>query len=142
MSTLMRVKVLDPEHAYLLTLDRPNSSANILDLETLQELDERLRALSGDTGCRGLIIESAKPSIFIAGADINQIAAAKSEDELAHLVRLGQQVMNRLATFHAPTVSCIHGAALGGGFEFSLACDYRIASRDRVTQIGLPMEFK
>ena len=35
-------------------------------------------------------------------------------------------------------VATIHGVALGGGFEIALACDYRIASSDSVTKVGLP----
>ena len=35
-------------------------------------------------------------------------------------------------------MAAIHGVALGGGFEISLACDYRIASSDAVTKVGLP----
>src|SRR4029450_11053204 len=37
-----------------------------------------------------------------------------------------------------PTVAAIHGAAVGGGYEVCLACDYRVASTDTATKIGLP----
>src|SRR5216110_2718233 len=50
----------------------------------------------------------------------------------------GQQVLNRLAGLKIPTVAAIHGASAGGGYEVTLACDYRIASDDPATRIGLP----
>ena len=46
--------------------------------------------------------------------------------------------MNRIAALQIPTVAAIHGAAVGGGYELCLACDYRIASPDHATKIGLP----
>ncbi len=46
--------------------------------------------------------------------------------------------MNRLADLKIPTVAAIHGASAGGGYEVTLACDYRIASDDPATRIGLP----
>ena len=54
------------------------------------------------------------------------------------MIELGQAVFNRIAALKIPTVAAIHGAAVGGGYEISLACDYRIASPDRATKIGLP----
>lgn len=45
---------------------------------------------------------------------------------------------HRLPKLKVPTVAAIHGAALGGGYEVCLACDYRMASDDRSTRIGLP----
>src|SRR5262249_7981179 len=50
----------------------------------------------------------------------------------------GQRVLNRLADLKIPTVAAIHGASAGGGYEVALACDYRIASDDLATRIGLP----
>ena len=47
-------------------------------------------------------------------------------------------MFNRIAALPVPTVAAIHGVAVGGGYEIALACDYRIASPDRVTKIGLP----
>src|SRR5262245_3000210 len=53
-------------------------------------------------------------------------------------IERGQQVFNRLAGLKIPTVAAIHGASAGGGYEVALACDYRVASNDPATRIGLP----
>src|SRR5439155_5011304 len=58
--------------------------------------------------------------------------------QVRELIELGQSVMDRLAALPIPTVAAIHGAAFGGGYELCLACDYRVASSDRATKIGLP----
>src|SRR5437764_2975387 len=49
-----------------------------------------------------------------------------------------QKIFNRLADLKIPTVAAIHGASAGGGYEVTLACDYRIATDDPTTRIGLP----
>ncbi len=121
----------------VLTFDRPGSSANIFDRATLVDLREHLLVISSQSGIRGLILASAKPSIFVAGADLKSMSGA-SPDQVRELIELGQSVMNHLANLSIPTIAAIHGAALGGGYEVSLACDYRIASTDRSTKIGLP----
>ena len=122
----------------VLTFDRPGSSANIFDLRTLKETAEELDFVAGAAELKGLIIISAKRSIFIAGADLHMMSAAASPEEVRELIELGQKVMNRLASLRIPTAAAIHGAAVGGGYELCLACDYRVASSDRATKIGLP----
>src|SRR5207253_1650074 len=54
------------------------------------------------------------------------------------LIELGQSVFGRIAALPVPSVAAIHGACVGGGYEICLACDYRVASSDRATKIGLP----
>jgi 3-hydroxyacyl-CoA dehydrogenase / enoyl-CoA hydratase / 3-hydroxybutyryl-CoA epimerase len=122
----------------VLRFDRPGSAANIFDLRTLEELAEELEFIAGAPQLKGLVITSAKPSIFIAGADLRMISEAASPEEGRKLIEAGQQVMNRLAALPIPSVAAIHGAAVGGGCELCLACDYRVASLDRATKIGLP----
>ncbi len=122
----------------VLTFDRPDSSANLFDRATLVELNDQLTFISRDTGLKGLILTSAKKSIFIAGADIHAMASGVKPDDMRELIQLGQSVFNRLAALSIPTVAAIHGACLGGGFEVCLACDYRLASPERATKIGLP----
>ncbi len=122
----------------VLTFDRPGSAANIFDRRTLTELGEELDFIAGAPQLRGVIITSAKRSIFIAGADLNMMGENASPQDVRELIELGQTVMNRLAALPIPTVAAIHGAAVGGGYELCLACDYRVASTDRTTKIGLP----
>ncbi len=123
---------------YTMIFDRPDSSANIFDTSTFDELEDHIKALAGDTRMQGLIFQSAKESIFIAGADIGELAACTSDEELTGLIERGQRLFQRIAALPAVTVAAIHGAALGGGYELCLACDFRIASGDRATKIGLP----
>ena len=122
----------------VLKFDRPDSPANIFDLETLTELESHLDAVAKpEAGIRGLIITSAKPGIFMAGADLHSIRKMNSE-EVKNLIRRGQEVFNKLAALTFPTVAAVHGAALGGGYEVCLACDWRVASTADATKLGLP----
>lgn len=126
------------EQICVLTFDRPGSSANIFDRATLNELNEHLDFISAYPGLKGLVLCSAKKSIFIAGADLHSIAAETDPAKLRELIEFGQTVFNRIAALPIVTVAAIHGACVGGGFEISLACDWRVASTDKATRIGLP----
>src|SRR5215471_16806740 len=77
----------------VLTFDRPGSSANIFDRATLIDLREHLLVVGSQAKIKGLILASAKPSIFIAGADLKSMSSA-SADQLKELIELGQSVMN------------------------------------------------
>jgi 3-hydroxyacyl-CoA dehydrogenase / enoyl-CoA hydratase / 3-hydroxybutyryl-CoA epimerase len=122
----------------ILTFDRPNSTANIFDQRTLDELNAHLDFLESEKSVKGLIIRSAKPKIFIAGADLNAFTQDLSAERIASVIEQGQKTFERIARLPYPTVATIHGVALGGGFEIVLACDYRIASSDSATKVGLP----
>ncbi len=121
-----------------LTFDRPDSTANFFDQRTLEELNEHLDFLESEKSLPGLILRSAKPKVFIAGADLNAFMHAFSGEDLATVIERGQKTFDRVARLPYPTVAAIHGVALGGGFEIALACDYRVASSDSVTKVGLP----
>ena len=128
----------------VLTFDRPDSAANIFDSTTLDELDAHLTFIAAHSELKGLVLLSAKPAIFIAGADVHTLynlirtPAPDLRERLASMVERGQNLFDRLAELPLPTVAAIHGAALGGGLEVCLACDFRIASPDNVTKLGLP----
>src|SRR5260370_22137172 len=122
----------------VLTFDRPESGANIFDVATMSELGEHVDAVERDNSLRGLIITSAKKSIFIAGADLKTLLKQAQTGELRGFIAEGQKVFNRFAALKVSTVSAIHGACAGGGYEITLACDYRVASDDPATKIGLP----
>ncbi|WP_193214665.1 3-hydroxyacyl-CoA dehydrogenase NAD-binding domain-containing protein [Luteolibacter marinus] len=121
----------------VLTFDREGSSANLFDRQALVELSDKLDALSAHPELKGLLIRSAKPSIFIAGADLKILSSAEGDD-LRDLIELGQATFQKLARLPYVTVAAIHGACVGGGYELALACDWRIASDAPATRIGLP----
>jgi 3-hydroxyacyl-CoA dehydrogenase/enoyl-CoA hydratase/3-hydroxybutyryl-CoA epimerase len=83
------------------------------------------------------VLRSAKERIFIAGADIKAIRSMQHL-RVNDLIWLGQAVFDRLARLSMPKIAAIHGACMGGGFEVTLACDWRIASDHESTKIGLP----
>ena len=122
----------------LLTFDRPESGANIFDAATLDELNEHLDFVESDASLRGVILTSAKKSIFIAGADLKTLLQQAQTGDLRAFIAEGQRILNRLAELEISTVAAIHGACAGGGYEVTLACDYRVASDDPATRIGLP----
>jgi len=121
-----------------LTFDRPESGANIFDAPTMQNLSEHLDAIEKDPSIKGVLVTSAKKSIFIAGADLKTLLKQAQTGELRAFISEGQKVFNRLAALKVPTVAAIHGACAGGGYEITLACDHRVASNDSATKIGLP----
>jgi 3-hydroxyacyl-CoA dehydrogenase / enoyl-CoA hydratase / 3-hydroxybutyryl-CoA epimerase len=122
----------------VLTFDRPDSGANIFDAATMRELSEHVDAIERDNSLRGLLITSAKKSIFIAGADLKTLLKQAPTGEMRGFIAEGQHVFNRIAALKIPTVAAIHGATAGGGYEVTLACDYRVATDDPATRIGLP----
>jgi 3-hydroxyacyl-CoA dehydrogenase/enoyl-CoA hydratase/3-hydroxybutyryl-CoA epimerase len=130
-------RVVRDDGICVLTFDRPDSAANVFDQRTLLELEEELDFIIGARQLKGVILTSAKRSIFIAGADLKSMSQA-SPLALRELIELGQIVMNRLATLPIPTVAAVQGVAAGGGYELCLACDYRVASTNPATKLGLP----
>ncbi len=122
----------------LLAFDRPESGANIFDAATLRDLNAQLDAIESDASLSGLVITSSKKSIFIAGADLKTLLRQAQTGELRAFIAEGQRIFNRIAALKIPTCAAIHGACAGGGYEITLACDWRVASDDPATRIGLP----
>src|SRR5205823_770677 len=114
------------------------SGTNIFDAATMSELSEHVDAIERDNSVRGLIITSAKRSIFVAGADLKTLLKQAQTGELRDFIAKGQRVFNRIAGLKIPSVAAVHGACAGGGYEITLACDWRVASDDPATRIGLP----
>ena len=114
-------------------------SMNTLDIETMTELGEIVEELhKKSSDLKGAIFFSHKENCFIAGADINLISAFSTESEAADKAEQGQNIYNRVEDLTIPTVVCVDGVCLGGGLEFSLACNVILASNSPKTSIGLP----
>ncbi|GAA3922138.1 3-hydroxyacyl-CoA dehydrogenase NAD-binding domain-containing protein [Luteimonas lutimaris] len=121
----------------VLSFDRAGESVNTFAQDVLIELESLLERLAMDPPA-GLVLRSGKAKGFIAGADIREFAEFDAKGTIGDSIRRGQQAFQRLAELRCPTVSAIHGFCMGGGTEISLACDYRVASNDPSTRIGLP----
>ena len=135
------VSVTEPQTGIaLVTMDTPGSSANVLTEDLFAELDATFAQLQERTDLTGVVLYSAKPKIFVAGADLKRIWRTLDwpDEKIVEFCKDGQNVMARLSQMNCPTVAAIHGACLGGGLEITLWCDYRIATNDRRTILGLP----
>jgi 3-hydroxyacyl-CoA dehydrogenase/enoyl-CoA hydratase/3-hydroxybutyryl-CoA epimerase len=128
---------VDADDIGWITIDRPGSSANTLGRAVLLELQQLIAAAEART-LRGLVLRSAKSSGFIAGADIREILTLAGDAGAVDMIVLGQRIFSRLEALPYPTVAAIHGYALGGGLELTLACRYRIAVGDSKLALGLP----
>src|SRR6267142_4964877 len=73
-----------------------------------------------------------------SGADLKTLLQQAQSGDMRAFIAKGQRIFNRLAALKIPTIAAIQGACAGGGYEVTLACDYRIASDDPATRIGLP----
>ncbi len=127
----------DSDGIVWLCIDKADASANVLSGAVLRDLVSVIESLERDPP-RGLVLHSGKRSGFIMGADINEFTSIDSADQAYELIRLGQQVFDRLEALRCPTVAVINGFALGGGLELALACDYRLALHNNKPIIGLP----
>jgi enoyl-CoA hydratase/carnithine racemase len=114
------------------TVNRPEAR-NALNKEAQRELRQLLELASDDTEVRGLIFTGKGDSAFVSGADIAEL---KDRDLSSGLRGEAQRLFSDVQAFDKPTVAAINGHALGGGCEFALACDIRIAARN--ARIGLP----
>ena len=129
------------QHDDVVTLifDQENSVANVFNENMFYELNNHLDYIENNSNdLRGVVFKSAKPSIFIAGADLKSFADDPTPERISYLIKLGQDTFNRIEDLRITTVAAINGACLGGGYELALACDHRVATLDSSTKIGLP----
>ena len=122
----------------LVVLDLPGESVNKLSQAVKDEFTAMLGTLRQDASVKAVVIISGKPDMFIAGADIEEFVAAKTEEAFLRLSRDGQQLLDGLASYPKPVLAAVHGPCLGGGLELVLACHYRIASNHPKTLLGAP----
>ncbi len=120
------------------TFDAPGRRVNLWTRETLDEFETVLGELAGRADLSAVVFASGKTDSFVAGADVDMMAAVTSPEEARALARRGQGAFQRLADLSCPTIAAIHGACVGGGLEFALACSFRLASDHPATELGFP----
>src|SRR6201996_4236531 len=141
----------DTDGITLVTWDIPGRSMNVLDTQTIDELGAIVDQTTADAAVKGVVITSGKEA-FSAGADLSMLegmnrafAAAKQAqgEEAAQKMLFDESrklslTLRKIETAGKPWVAAINGLALGGAFELTLACHYRVASDNPKTRLGLP----
>jgi 3-hydroxyacyl-CoA dehydrogenase/enoyl-CoA hydratase/3-hydroxybutyryl-CoA epimerase len=141
----------DADGIALVTWDIPGRSMNVLDETSINELEEIVKQTSADANVKGVVITSGKEALS-AGADLSMLEGMnhryadlfKAKGEVAANQMLFDQIRKSSLVFRAietsgkPWVAAINGLALGGGFELTLSCHYRVAAENPKTRLGLP----
>ena len=142
---------LDADGIALITWDMPGRSMNLIDMGMIDELDKVITEVATVVAIKGAVITSGKDT-FCGGADLTMLerfstvfadmAHNEGEEAAAKMVfeesRKLSLLYRRLETCGKPWVAAINGTAMGGGFEFVLACHHRIAADNPKTRLGLP----
>lgn len=142
---------VDADGIALVTWDIPDRSMNVFDEVSTQEIGEIIKQTTNDAAIKGVVITSAKEA-FCAGADLSmlegmnrayaQLFKEKGEEAANQMLfeqsRQMSQSFRAIETSGKPWVAAINGLALGGGFEITLACHYRVAAENPKTRLGLP----
>ncbi|HVT04626.1 MAG TPA: 3-hydroxyacyl-CoA dehydrogenase NAD-binding domain-containing protein [Thermoanaerobaculia bacterium] len=121
-----------------LWFDYPDEKVNKFSSWVVVELDKVLDQIAAMTDVKKVLIASAKPGIFIAGADITEFTKITASAQAEEFVRFGQSVFTKLRKLPQITFAVINGACVGGGCELALNCDYRLMSDSPKAVIGLP----
>ena len=127
-----RIRLEQEDGTAVLTVDRPEVR-NALDADTVAEVHGALDQLEEGGSTRVLIITGAGEKVFVAGADVNTLLARTTRETLE---AGNNRLFSRLENVTFPTIAAVNGFALGGGLEFALACDLRVASDN--AKLGLP----
>lgn len=113
---------------------RTEGALNVGSSDMMRRLGDTVASVAGDSQVRTTVIQG-EGKVFLAGADIKEMAEFTSPSAREY-GELGHGVMNAVENLPSITVAAINGAALGGGLELALACDFRIAVKS--AKIGLP----
>jgi enoyl-CoA hydratase len=109
-----------------ITINRPDK-LNALNASVIAELGQAIAAVGGDPAVRGVILTGQGSKVFVAGADIGELASQSPLEGKARSLA-GQAVFRQFEALRKPVIAAVNGFCLGGGCELAMACHLRIAS--------------
>ncbi len=115
-------------HVATITLNRPDR-LNTFTPEMFEEIERALAELDKDDEVRCVVFVGSGERAFSAGADLTAFGDASKAHQFWKVSRRSEQVFHTVANFSKPTIAALNGAAVGGGLELALACDFRIAAK-------------
>ncbi|MBN9687056.1 MULTISPECIES: fatty acid oxidation complex subunit alpha FadJ [unclassified Corallococcus] len=122
----------------VITVDQPGAPVNTLSPEVGTAFSDLLLQAERDPEVRAVVFISGKKDNFVAGANIDFLQTLKTPADVEAISRGAHEQFDRLEAFSKPVVAAIHGACLGGGLEWVLACHYRIVTDSPKSVVGLP----
>ncbi len=122
----------------LVVIDSPGTRVNKGSSDLLGEIGSMIDSIEGDGTVRAMAVVSGKEDNFIVGADIDELKSKSTSEEVLAYIRTANDIINRIESLKIPVVAGINGSCLGGGLEFCLAADYRVATDSPKTVLGLP----
>ncbi|HEX6179255.1 MAG TPA: 3-hydroxyacyl-CoA dehydrogenase NAD-binding domain-containing protein [Thermoanaerobaculia bacterium] len=122
----------------IIWFDLPGEKVNKFSSSVMQEFSGVVDQMAASKDIKKLIVASAKPNIFIAGADVSEFTKATTAELAKEYTRFGQGVFHRFSKLPQVTVAAINGACVGGGCELALSCDWRVITDSPKANIGLP----
>ena len=126
-----------PDGVAILTLDDPRETHNTITPQLGAELTAALDTAFADPSVKALVLRGKRDS-FLAGANIDFVSTIRFAQDAEDAAREVAKRFTQLGSGPKPVVACVHGPALGGGFEMALACTATVASDDARTVLGLP----
>uniref|UniRef100_A0A8C7FU07 Trifunctional enzyme subunit alpha, mitochondrial n=1 Tax=Oncorhynchus kisutch TaxID=8019 RepID=A0A8C7FU07_ONCKI len=138
MSARTHVNYEVKEDVAVIRMNDPTSKVNTLSVQMQNEMIEVFNEVLANDAVQSAVLISSKPGCFIAGADINMIQACNTSEEVTKLSQEGQKMFARIEKSPKPIVAAINGPCLGGGLEFAIACQYRVATKSKKTVLGTP----
>ena len=122
-------------NVYYVNFNHMKRPYNILDMQTLGELDYILDNFVIDKGIDGVIFRSSKGS-FVVGANVKDFVSAHDapDKDIDKILKKGQDVFNKIEDLNIPTVAVMKGVTMGGGLELALSCTSRILIENPVPE--------
>lgn len=127
----------------VLRVDRPGRR-NAMSRDMWLGLAALLRRLAADADVGGLVLTGGEPGHFIAGQDLDELAAVADREDAVRLFGPVLEAIDLLESFPGVTIALVDGPAIGSGLELAAACDLRVATRRALFQIpglsiGVPL---